>query len=176
MIRQLVPPSVRPPNDYPTTDFRPMAETDWHRDLMVEVIETLKARYAADPDVYVTGNLLLFYEKGNKRRHVSPDCFVTFGVPKGDRENYLMWEEGKGPDVAFEITSSSTRSEDVKKKFLLYQDRLGVTEYFLFDPREDYLTPSMQGFRRVRGKFRPIRPVGGRLHCKVLGLDLERDH
>src|SRR5262249_21183382 len=116
------------------------------------------------------------YEKGNKRRHISPDCFVTFGVPKGDRENYLMWEEGKGPDVAFEITSSSTRSEDVKKKFLLYQDRLGLTEYFLFDPREDYLTPSMQGFRRVRGKFRPIRPVGGRLHCKVLGLDLERDH
>src|SRR6476660_421776 len=110
-----------------------MAGTDVHRDLMVEVIETLSARYADDPDVYVTGNLLLFYEQGNKRRHVSPDCFVVFGVPKGNRENYLMWEEGKGPDVVIEITSKTTRAEDVKKKYLLYQDVLGVTEYFLFD-------------------------------------------
>src|SRR5207249_7592991 len=120
------------------------------RDLMVMLIETLKAFYRDSPRTYVSGNLLLFYEQGNKRRHVSPDVFVVKGVPKHDRPNYLVWEEGKGPDLVIELTSSSTRREDVKKKFLLYQDTLKVKEYFLFDPLEDYLDPSLRGYR-LRG-------------------------
>jgi hypothetical protein len=68
-----------------------MAETDWHRELMHIVIGILKRWYADDPNVYVSGNLLIFYEPGDKRRHVSPDCFVVKGVPKGDRPNYLVW-------------------------------------------------------------------------------------
>ena len=39
---------------------------------MTDLIQTLDAYYAADPMVYVSGNLLLFYERGNKRRP-SPD-------------------------------------------------------------------------------------------------------
>ena len=162
-------------NGYPTGDGKPMAETDYHRDLMVELIETLRARYAADPGVYVSGNLLVFYDKGNKRRHLSPDVFVVRGVGNEMRPNYLIWEEGKGPEVVFELTSESTRSEDVTKKFNLYRDRLGVKEYFLFDPLEDYLAPSMQGFRRVRDEFRPIPAVAGRLPSRILGLHLERN-
>ena len=130
--------------DYPTGDGKPMAETDVHRELMVELIVTLQDHFAADPDLYVSGNLLLFYEEGNRRRHVSPDVFVVRGVEKKPRENYLTWLEGKGPDLAIELTSRSTRSEDVKKKFALYRDVLHVPEYFLFDPFEDYLFPSMQ--------------------------------
>src|SRR5438874_1585552 len=126
-------------NGYPTSDGKPMAETDWHRDLMVMLIETLKAFYRDSPRTYVSGNLLIFYEQGNKRRHVSPDVFVVKGVPKHDRPNYLVWEEGKGPDLVIELTSSSTRREDVKKKFDLYQNTLKVKEYFLFDPLGDYL-------------------------------------
>lgn len=162
-------------NDYPTSDGRPMAETDFHRILMVELIETLQHRYAADPMVYVSGNLLVFYEEGNKRRHVAPDVFAVRGVPNRKRLNYRIWVEGKGPEVVIELTSKTTKAEDVKKKFALYRDRLGVTEYFLFDPFEDYLTPSMQGFRRFGSEFRLIKPVAGRLSSKVLGLHLERD-
>jgi Uma2 family endonuclease len=162
-------------NDYPTSDGRPMAETDWHRDLMLIVIGILKHWYADDPDVYVSGNLLIFYDRGNKRRHISPDCFVVKGVPKGNRPNYLVWEEGKGPDVVIELTSKTTKAEDLRKKPDLYRERLGVREYFLFDPTEDYLHPSLQGFRRVRDEFRPVKLVNGRLPSKVLGLHLERD-
>src|SRR5437762_4593703 len=32
--------------DYPTSDGRPMAETDWHRDLMFALIAILKMWYA----------------------------------------------------------------------------------------------------------------------------------
>ena len=83
--------TVRPPRrvreiTYPTTDGKPMAETDYHRDVMLDLIETLRAFYAADPMVYVSGNLLLFYEEGDRRRHVSPDVFVV-----------RAWRNASGP-------------------------------------------------------------------------------
>ncbi len=159
---------------YPTSDGRPMAETDYHRELMFDLIHSLQARYAADPSVYVSGNLLVFYRPNDRRRHLSPDCFVVFGVPKGERLNYLTWEEGKGPDVVFELTSKTTRREDISTKFAQYRDVLKVKEYFLFDPFADYLTPSMQGFRLRAGEYQPIRMKGGRIPSRLLGLHLER--
>jgi Uma2 family endonuclease len=160
--------------DYPTSDGKPMAETDWHRILMNDLIVTLDRHFAADPLVYVSGNLLLFYEPGNKRRHVSPDVFVVRGVPKGGRLNYILWEEGKGPDVVIELTSASTRKEDLTGKFRLYRDVLKVTEYFLFDPLMDYLDPPQQGHRLTAGEYVPIEPLDGRLPSEVLGLHLQR--
>ncbi|HEY7426234.1 MAG TPA: Uma2 family endonuclease [Gemmataceae bacterium] len=162
-------------NGYPTSDGKPMAETDWHRDLMNALIQTLKVWYAAQSRVYVSGNLLLFYEPGNRRRHVSPDVFVVKGIAKHDRPNYLLWEERKGPDVVIELTSSSTRREDMKDKYRLYQDTLRVKEYFLFDPLGDYLDPPLQGHRLRRGQYHPIRAVAGRLPSRNLGLHLERN-
>jgi Uma2 family endonuclease len=161
-------------NGYPTSDGKPMAETDQHRDLMNALIETLKVHYAARPRVYVSGNLLLFYRPGDRRRHVSPDVFVVKGVAKHDRPNYLLWEEKKGPDVVIELTSSSTRREDLRDKFQLYRDTLQVPEYFLFDPLGDYLDPPMQGYRLREGEYHLIRPYRGRLPSKALGLHLER--
>jgi Uma2 family endonuclease len=162
-------------NGYPTTDHKPMAETDWHRDLMGDLIQILKRYYAGKPLVYVSGNLLIFYVPGNKRKHLAPDVFVVKGVPDRQRPNYLVWEEGKGPHFVIELTSSSTRAEDVKKKFQLYQDVLKVKEYFLFDPLGDYLDPPLRGYRLVRGKYQAIRAVNGRLPSRILGLHLERD-
>ncbi len=159
--------------DYPTSDGKPMAETDWHRDLMVALIQTLSSYYAAESEVYVSGNLLVFYEPGNRRRHLSPDVFVVKGVPKHQRPNYLIWEEGKGPEVVIELTSQSTRDEDVEVKYELYQDVLRVPEYFLFDPLGEYLRPQLQGYRLRRGQYESITPVKGRLPSKVLGLHLE---
>jgi Uma2 family endonuclease len=152
-----------------------MAETEFHRDLMTDLIDTLKDWFAADPTAYVSGNLLLFYEEGNKRRHISPDVFVVFGVSKRKRLNYLLWEEGHGPAVVIELTSSSTRREDTRQKLNLYRDVLRVPEYFLFDPFGDYLNPQLQGHRLVGREYRPIRPTGGRLRSRQLGLWLEPD-
>jgi Uma2 family endonuclease len=161
-------------NDYPTSDGKPMAETDWHRKLMTDLIETLEDHYTDQPRVYVSGNLLVFYEPGNRRRHVSPDVFMVRGVPKYDRPNYLIWEERRGPQVVIELTSSTTRREDQNTKYNLYQDTLKVREYFLFDPLGDYLKPPLQGYRLRQGRYHPIRAVQGRLPSQVLGLHLER--
>ena len=152
-----------------------MAETDRHAALMTDLKLALARWYRDDPDVYVSGNLLLFYEEGNKRPHVSPDVFVVFGVPKGERLNYLLWEEGRGPNVVIELTSSSTRRVDTRQKFDLYRDVLRVPEYFLFDPFGDYLTPRFQGYRLTAGEYRPMRLQEGRLRSRQLGLWLEPD-
>jgi Uma2 family endonuclease len=161
--------------DYPTGDGKPMAETDLHRDDMVDAIQMLKDHFADQPDVYISGNLLLFYVEGDRRKHVSPDVFVVRGVQKKDRDNYLVWNEGKAPNVVIEITSKTTRREDQQKKLQLYRDVLEVPEYFQFDPTEDYLKPPLQGFRLAGGEYLPIEPVAGRLPSEQLGLYLERD-
>jgi Uma2 family endonuclease len=153
-----------------------MAETPWHRDNLAWLIEVLRACFQNDLMVYVSGNMLMYYIKGNPRRHVSPDVFVTRGIPKlPERGRYLVWVERKGPDAVIELTSKSTRNEDLETKFRLYQDVLKVQEYFLFDPLDEYLTPSLQGYRLNKGKYTRIRPVQGRIPSKVLGLHLQRD-
>jgi Uma2 family endonuclease len=161
--------------EYPTSDGKPMAETDFHRDQMMATIETLKISYTPDPSVYVSGNLLIYYEEGNRRKHVSPDVFVVRGVGMRQRLYYLIWEEGKSPEAVIEITSKTTRREDLQTKKVLYRDTLKVKEYFLFDPFGEYLKPRLQGFRLRGSEYIAIRPVDGRLPSHVLGLHLECD-
>ena len=153
-----------------------MAETKFHFDDLVDSVQMLEDYYGGQPNVLVGGNLLLCYEEGDRRKHVAPDVFVALDVPKEPaRENYLVWKEGKAPDFIAEITSKSTRKEDQKKKLAIYRDILKVSEYFLFDPTEDYLDPPLQGFRLAGGDYVRIEPVEGRLPSAVLGLHLERD-
>jgi Uma2 family endonuclease len=159
--------------DYPSSDGRPMAETDLHRDIMFEVIETLKGYYESDPNVYVSGNLLVYYERGNPRRCLAPDCFVLRGVPKRRRKLYKIWDEGKAPEVVIEVTSNTTRNEDADDKFAIYRDVWKVREYFLFDPLGDYLEPPLQGYRLADSGYQSIEPTFGRLYSEVLDLNLE---
>jgi Uma2 family endonuclease len=162
--------------EYPSGDGKPMAETEVHLEEMIDSIQVLRDHFADQPRVYVCGNLLLYYEEGNPRKHVSPDVLVALDVPKKPpRDYYLVWKEGKAPDFVVEITSKSTKREDQKQKFGIYRDILRVTEYFLFDPTEDYLHPPLQGFRLVGGDYVPIEPIAGRLPSQVVGLHLERD-
>jgi len=167
------PPLVRPrPVYYPESDGEPMAETDVHRDLMIYLIEALKDYFRDDPQVYVAGNLFLYYVEGDPSASIAPDVFVVFGIPKGQRRVYKTWEEGKGPDVVFELTSQSTRWKDLGTKKGVYE-LLGVKEYYLFDPLREYLVPSLQGYYLTGGGYRLMeeRP----LVSEVLGLELREE-
>ncbi len=165
--------------EYPETDGQPMAETDLHRDEMIDAIVTLKEHYRDNPRVYVAGNLLVYYEEGNPQKSVAPDVFAVLGVSNQRRRIYKIWEEGKAPDVVIEITSSSTRRQDREEKRLLYES-LGVTEFFLFDPLGDYLKPPLRGFRLAGDYFVPLEPQplgegNWRLQSQVLNLELHTD-
>lgn len=71
---------------------------------------------------------------------------VIFGIEPGGRDNYKTWKEGQIPSVVFEITSKSTQGKDQNEKKNLYAG-LGVTEYWLFDPKGEWITGQLQGYR-----------------------------
>jgi len=158
------------PVHYPESDGEPMGETDRHIDEMIALREALKGRYEDVEDVYVAGNVLLYYEEGNPASRFSPDVLVTFGIPKGPRRVYKVWEEGKAPDFVLEISSKSTWTVDEGNKKALCR-RLGVREYFLFDPEGEYLDPRLQGYRLSDGEWERITPEpDGAIRTDVLGL------
>jgi Uma2 family endonuclease len=161
--------------EYPESDGKPVGETDVHRREILHTIETLERHFRDAPDIYVSGNLMFYYEEGNPSAVVSPDVFVVKGVRKGLRRTYKLWEESVAPCVVIEMTSRSTRLEDKGNKRALYA-QLGVREYFLFDPLGEYLKPPLQGFTLVDGEYAalPVESDGGIIN-RELGLKLYRD-
>ena len=161
------------PVDYPESDGRPMAETQVHGQVMLDLLHTLGRRYADVPDLYVWGNMMFYYVEGDPRASVAPDVFLVHGVDKRVRRIYKLWEEGKAPSLIVEVTSASTRNEDMKLKKGLYE-RLGIEEYFLFDPLGEYLRPRLQGYRLVNGRYEPLSAEeDGALLSRTTGLRLE---
>ena len=160
---------------YPESDGKPMAETEYHRDIMIDFIQMLKHYFRNTNDVHVSGNLLMYYEEGNPRKSVSPDVFVAFGVSKKRRRTYKVWEEGHTPDFVLEVASPSTYRHDLTRKKDLYASVLGVREYYIYDPYHE-VNPYFLGFRLVDGAYEEITFADGRLPSLVLGLELgERD-
>src|SRR6185437_15705589 len=76
------------------------------------------------------------------------------------------------PCVVIEITSRQTAEEDQGPKRELYE-RLGVREYFLFDPLHEYLEQPLMGYRLIGDLYEPLPPAqdGGLLSAE-LGLRL----
>jgi Uma2 family endonuclease len=164
---------------YPESDGEPMAETEAHLEELVYVWQGLKDRFEEEPDVFVGANLFLYYRKGDPSGVVAPDGFVVKGVPKllpGNRRRrkYVLWEEGKVPCFVLEATSESTRSQDEKKKDVY--EKLGVAEYFQFDPFGEYLRPRLCGFRLMGGRYLPIQPnPDGSLLSQTTGVVFRPD-
>ena len=159
------------PIEYPESDGRPLGETDIHINWMIRVLQLLQHRYVG-MRVYIACDLLVYYEEGNPSRFVVPDNFIVLDCEPGERRVYKIWEEGKSPNVAFEITSKSTRKEDTSHKPDLYA-RIGVRELFLYDPTSEYMATPLQGFRLQGKKYQPIvADSAGVLECQELGIGL----
>ena len=186
MRRPIVPPAdssvvpvAAPPTaaDYPSSDGKPLAENDLQARTILYAFGALRVRYHdRRRDVYVSADLLIYYEEGNPRVSVAPDVFVVFGVEDHARMNYKVWEEGKGPDFVLEVASPNTWEEDVERKPGIYAS-LGVGEYFLFDPTGEHLSPRLQGYRLVDGTYERLTAVESidrtlTMRSEVLGLEL----
>jgi Uma2 family endonuclease len=161
---------------YPDEDGKPVAESDFQREPLFYAVKALQIHFQDRPDVYVSGNMFIYYEQGNPKAVVAPDVFVVIGAPKHDRSSYLLWKEPKAPDFVLEITSKSTLTEDQGPKRGIYAF-LGVSEYWQYDPTGDYLDPTLRGFRLMEGNYQPIpssasEPGRRVLRSVVLNLDL----
>ena len=163
---------------YPSSDGLPLAENDWQLRAIFDAFGELTIRYQDRPDVYVSGDLLIYYEEGNPRKSVAPDVFVVFGAASHKRNVYKLWEEPKAPDFVLEVASENTWREDLGRKRALYAE-LGVREYWLFDPKDEYFDPPLQGLVLRDGAYRPLPALvdGGTrtIRSEVLGLDLRAE-
>lgn len=159
--------------NYPESDGQPMGETERHVLQLARLLECLRLFFTDAPEVYVGGNLLIYYVPGDRRRRVAPDIFVVRGVPKQERRVYLTWLEGKCPDFILELLSRRTERRDKTTKKRFYQNTFRATEYFLFDPD----TCDLMGYRLGRnGRYRKVAlDARGRLHSEVLGLTFGLD-
>lgn len=165
---------------YPETDGMPLPDGEYQSPLFREIVGTLETRYKDRPEVHVNGNTMLYYEEGNPRRVVSPDCYVAFGVDVPailSNNTYLLWEVGKPPDFVLEIGSSSTSRNDLIGKRELYA-RLGIGEYWRFDGTgKDFYREPLVGEYLDGGEYRRFelhQAPGGMVwsHSPALNLDL----
>ena len=156
---------------YPETDGKPMAASDFHLEILIQLLQTLKAHFAQMPDVYVSGDILTYYTEGDPRAVIAPDVLISYGIGQKQRHIYKVWEEGKPPDFVIEFSSKTTYQNDLTGKMTIYA-ALGIPNYFLYDAEALYLPSSLMGFRLVEGLYLPITPsADGGIHSDVLGLD-----
>ena len=163
--------------EYPSSDGEPMAESDWQYIPLTDTVSTLRVHYRNRSDVYVAGDMLIYYRMNRNDVSVAPDVFAVFGATGNHpRDSWLVWREGKSPDFVMEIASSSTWRRDATEKRRIYAD-MGVTEYVRFDPTGHYFTPALV-LERLEGTEYQEQPltIGDdgnlRAHSAVLGLDL----
>lgn len=132
---------------YSSSDGEPLAESYDH---LIAITTTLLIllQHMEGQQATVLANQFLYYAQGFPRLRVAPDVMVILGVAPGGRDNYKTWVEGQVPSVVFEMTSPSTRSQDEIEKKRLYAS-IGVTEYWQFDPRGEWIPEKLRGYRLV---------------------------
>ncbi|HIK08872.1 MAG TPA: Uma2 family endonuclease [Oscillatoriaceae cyanobacterium M33_DOE_052] len=135
---------------YPSGDGTPLAETYDHVYAIISTVEVLK-QYLEGRQATVLANQFLYYSQGFPKLRVAPDVMVIFDVAPGGRDNYKIWEEGQVPVVIFEMTSPGTENQDNFFKKDLYA-QLGVKEYWLFDPKGEWISEKLRGYR-LRGEI-----------------------
>jgi Uma2 family endonuclease len=154
---------------YPSSDGEPLAETSAHIDAIIGTVVALRHYFAGRSAIVLT-NQFLYYAQGFPKIRVAPDVMVIENVAPGARDNYKIWEEGQVPSVVFEITSPGTRQQDQEFKKDLYE-QLGVQEYWLFDPKGEWISEQLQGYRLYHDVYVPI--TDGKSAALKLRLQVE---
>lgn len=150
----LIPQSSDSDIDYPSSDGEPVAETFVHLYVLLVTLEVLQ-QYLEGQQATVLANQFLYYSQGMPKLRVAPDVMVIFNVEPGPRDNYKVWQEGQVPSVIFEMTSQGTQAHDQVFKKTLYE-QMGVEEYWLFDPKGEWVENQLRGYRLERGIYQPI--------------------
>ncbi|WP_414545407.1 Uma2 family endonuclease [Nostoc sp. CCY0012] len=158
--------------ELPYDDGIPM-ESARHKAQMDLLMDALFPRLAEREDGFVGGNMFVYYSLAQVRNKdfKGPDFFVVLGVPQGERRSWVVWEEGKAPDVVIELLSDSTAAIDKNEKKLIYQNQMRVPEYFWYDP---FNPDDLAGFSIQERVYQPILPnAQNQLISQSLGLALQ---
>jgi Uma2 family endonuclease len=151
---------------YPDCDDQPMASNTEQYRWIVIIQQNLDWLLA---DAFVAGDLFWYPVEGRADISVAPDVMVALGRPKGKRLSYKQWEEdGIAPQVIFEILSPSNTRREMDAK-LVFFERCGVEEYYLYDTERCELS----GFLRGDNGLMPILEMAGwRSPLLKIGFDI----
>jgi len=118
------------------------------------------SQYLGNPDTtLVTGERYLVPGPdyvANESRY--PDLLVAFDVDPAAyeaRNGYIVSEQGKAPDFILEVASRRTASDDLEGK-KDYYERLGVSEYWLFDGKGEFYGFTLRGYRLTAAGYESI--------------------
>jgi Uma2 family endonuclease len=150
-------------------------ETYRHKLQMDLLVEPLNTWLVLEQNQgFVGGNMFVYFSPNQVRNqdYRGPDVFAVMDVEIGERKSWVVWEEGKAPDIVIELLSASTATQDKTEKKLIYQNQLRVPEYVWYDP---FNSVDLAGFALHQGTYRPIALDNqGRLISQRLGLALVR--
>ena len=165
--------------EYPESDGQPMADNAFQGRAIVGLGTALRLRFRDRDDVLVDCDMLVYYQRNEPAKCVAPDVFVVRGVLSDARRVYKVWKE-RPLDFVLEVASPRTVGADRKEKRDLYA-RIGVREYFQYDPQGGLLAPRLQG-RRLRwdGSYEVLpgrrrEGVERSVRSEVLGLEFHFD-
>jgi hypothetical protein len=168
---------------------RKMPETPLHFHAVAHFYTLLRVHYAHEPYTGVFGDVVWYYEEGNKKAKLAPDLMVIHSLHRrpDTYTSLLQWQEDEAPCFILEAASESTKHNDFLSKRLLYE-QMGVTEYAIFDPwwsgppaealklyrlipKEDPTAPP--GLYGIEDSYELLQPEGGRYFSTALRLWLE---
>ena len=125
-----------------------MGETAFHRALVHYLVEVLTWLFHGQVCA-LYGNLNIYQTLDVMEHPVAPDVAVIKGVSyRPTTRSWSIGRSGPAPQVVFEIASEETWKKDLADKPAKYA-RMGVQEYFAYDPHESPLPASKN--RRLFG-------------------------
>ncbi|MBD0268594.1 MAG: Uma2 family endonuclease [Cyanobacteria bacterium Co-bin8] len=118
-------------------------------------------------EVFTGSDLNLYYDARRPLWYKRPDWFAVTGVPRLYEEqdlrlSYVLWQEGRSPDVVVELVSPGTEDEDLGKtldlpaqpptKWTVYEQILRVPYYLVYNR----YTNQLQAFTLVSGAYEEV--------------------
>ncbi len=174
LLRPAAPPPPAEEVEYPDSDGSFLLQNLKHSAQLLYASQAIEQHFR-DARAAVAVDAPLYWEQGNNRAVLAPDLMVTLDHElQGDR-TYQSWIEGRLPDFVLEVVSPSSADNDKKLKKEVYE-RLGIPEYFLYDPDASQPAQRLLGYRldERSGQYgAPLRPGrDGALQTPALGVSL----
>ncbi len=177
LLRPPAPPSPAEEVHYPDSDGSFLLQNFTHSEQLVYASEALR-RHFHSARVALAVDAALYWEQGNNRAVLAPDLMVTLNHELQGDKTYQSWIEGRLPDFVLEVVSPSSTDNDKKLKKSAYE-RLGIPEYFLYDPDADQPAERLLGYRldKRSGQYgAPLQPGSdGAVETPALGVSLRAE-
>ncbi|MDE0261220.1 MAG: Uma2 family endonuclease, partial [Bryobacterales bacterium] len=169
------PSAGQPEVEYPYSDGKVLIEIDPHARSIIEMRNSLKMHFIDRADAYMAGSMAVYYRQGDPTAVVEPDVFVVLGAQHKEwRKSYLIWEEGGVvPSFVVDVAADLPGRRDATSKRAKYE-RIGVREYWRFDPLGELIPDGLEGWRLEGGRYKSVQAVreAGWHRSEALGLEL----